>query len=85
MGEAKEIIKGNGPDAKAKREPSDDTKNLVAQTQNVMNEVDKCIKIKDNDTQTEGEPSRADNLRKATLLRACYTLLKGAKTLMEEY
>jgi hypothetical protein len=50
-----------------------------------MEAVSNCIVVKDNDTQTEGETAKADNLRKATLLRSCYTLLKGAKTLMENY
>jgi hypothetical protein len=84
MGEAKEIIKGSGSSARSQQAPAD-TKNLMVLTQNIMNEVSNCIVIKDHDTQTEGENAKADNIRKAALLRSCYTLLKSAKILMEDY
>lgn len=82
MGEAKETIKGSGQ--KTQRRP-EDTGNLIDRVGSLMEAVSNCIVVKDNDTQTEGETAKADNLRKATLLRSCYTLLKGAKTLMENY
>jgi hypothetical protein len=85
MGEAKETVKGSGPSKRKKRKAPTETKNLIQMTQELMDEVSNCVSIKDDDTQSEGDLAKADNIRKAQLLRAAHTLLRGAKTLLEEY
>lgn len=91
MGEVKEAVKGSGP-AKTKgkllgkkKKGVTDGENLVEHFRALRDEVSNLTAIKDEDVGTEGDDEKAENIRKAALLRACHSLLTSCQTLLEEY
>ena len=85
MGEVKDTIKGSGPKKKPKSKAGASTKNLVEQFDELRDEISRLTAIKDDDTQTEGKDAKAENVRKAAMLRAVHTLMTAAQTLLEDY
>lgn len=88
MGEVKETVKGSGSSRKKttrKKKGDDQTTNLIQDVSDLKDEVSRCIQVKDDDTQTEGDLAKAENIRKAGLMRAAYSLLGAAQALLEEY
>lgn len=81
MGEVKETVKGQ-PKRKLLGKNQE---NLVNRIEDIRTEVSELVKIKDNDTLTEGDSEIADNTRKAAHLRAAHSLLTSVKTLLEDY
>lgn len=81
MGEAKETVKGTPSPKKGKKAE----KNLLSRIGSIMDDVSNVIQIKQNDTVTEGESAKGENIRKAAVMGAVYTLLSAAKRLMEDY
>ena len=85
MGEVKETVKGSGSARKAKKPATEQTKNLIQEISDLKDEVSQCIQVKDDDTGKEGDLAKADNIRKAGLMRAAYSLLSATQALLEEY
>lgn len=79
MGEAKEKVKGR---AKVQKVYSG---NLINKIADLMDEVSDVVQTKENDIVSEGKGQEADNIRKAANMRAAYSLLSGARRLMEDY
>lgn len=84
MGEVKETVKGSGSTKKAPKSVSGPT-NLIQDTQALMDEVSKCVQVKDDDTRSEGDLAKAENIRKAAVMRSTYSLLAAVKALLETY
>jgi hypothetical protein len=85
MGEVKETVKGSGSTRKKKKPATKQTKNLIQEVSDLKDEVSRCIQVKDDDTQSEGDLAKAENIRKSGLMRAVYSLLNSAQALLEEY
>ena len=89
MGEVKDAVKGPGPKKKGgllgKKKGATDGKNLIEHLRGLHEEIGELTSIKDEDTLTEGDDEKAENIRKAGLLRACASLVKTCQNLMEEY
>ena len=90
MGEVKDAVKGPGPKKKksgilGKKNTSHDGQNLIEHFRELRDEVSELTSIKDDDVTTEGDDAKAENIRKAALLRACHSLLTSCQTLLEEY
>lgn len=84
MGDVKESVKGSGPPSKRKKKVKYQG-NLQEGLSSLMDEVSACIQTKDHETETEGPGAKAENERKAGLLRGVYSLLSSAKTMLLEY
>ncbi len=78
MGEVKDTVKGT-----KKIKPKKG--NLIAQVQELRDEVSRLTAIKDDDAANEGASLQAENTRKAAQLRAVHSLLTSAQVLLEDY
>jgi hypothetical protein len=89
VGVVSDTVKGSGPKKKSgllgKKKGSTDGKNLIEHLRGLHEEIGELTSIKDDDTLTEGADEKAENMRKAGLLRACASLVKTCQNLMEEY
>jgi hypothetical protein len=79
MGEVKDTIKGKGSSIKALDGP------LCDRVLQLRDEISRLTIVKDEDVLAEGDGSRAENQRKASVLRAAYDLLNGAHRVLELY
>lgn len=80
MGEVSEAIKGS-----RKVSPKLMEGNLVERFSALTDELSDLTAKKDEDTLSEGATAKAENVRKAALLRASSSLVRAAKTLLEDY
>jgi hypothetical protein len=71
VGKVKSKVKGNG--------------DIKKRIEHLMDDITDCIVKKDNDTKTEGDTEKAENTRKAGILRAAHSLLSCTKYLLETY
>jgi hypothetical protein len=89
LGAVKESVKGGGTPAKKtttkRKAGAAESKNLIGKVSDLKDEISQCIQIKDADTSSEGDLAKAENIRKAALLRASFSMLNGVQTLLEEY
>ncbi len=86
MGEVKDTVKGDGLKKKLlKKKPKVEGENLIEYFEALREEVSRCITIKDDDSYTEGDKAKPDNVRKAALLRSVHSLLTSGLTLLEDY
>ena len=86
MGEVKETVKGQGlKTTPVVGKPKVKGDNLVEMLESLKEEVSKCIQKKDNDALTEGEAEKAENVRKAALLRGVHSMLSSSLGLLEDY
>ena len=91
MGEVKDAVKGSGPAPKKKsllgkkRSGATDGKNLIDHFQTLRDEVSELTTIKDDDVSKEGDDEKAENMRKAALLRAVSSLLTASQRILEDY
>jgi hypothetical protein len=85
MGEVKDTVKGDGLKKKVLQKPKIGGDNLVEHVDALLNEVSHCIQVKDQDTMNEGADAKAENTRKAGVLRAAHALMVGARGLLEDY
>ena len=83
MGDVKETVKGSAPPKR--KVSSEDGQNLINRTQALMDDVSDCIVSKDDDVLNEGDSAKAENTRKAALLRASHSLLRSVKAMLEDY
>lgn len=83
MGEVKDTVKGNGLKDKPSKVLTGD--NLIEHVTAIMEEVSHCIQVKDEDTLKESELEKAENTRKAGILRAVHSMLVSSKNLLEDY
>lgn len=83
MGEVKDTVKGTPP-PKAKTKPVAGG-NLIARMEDLRDEISRLTTIKDDDTVSEGDAAKAENIRKAATLRAAHSLITSAKVLLEGY
>lgn len=81
MGEVSEAVKGE----KKKLSPKLTEGNLITRVTELADEVSGLVAKKDEDALSEGKDKQAENTRKAGLLRATSSLLRAAKTLLEDY
>ncbi len=81
MGEVKETVKGTPK----KRKKTSDNSNLQQRITSLMDDVSDCVVKKEDDAYKEGDSEKAENVRKAGLLRAVHTLLSCSKRLLEDY
>jgi hypothetical protein len=84
MGEVRDTVSGPGP-KKVDKKKKVAGGNLIAQMEELREEVSRCTEIKDEDVLKEGDDEKAENLRKAGLLRAVHSLLTSSQRLLEEY
>lgn len=91
MGEVKDAVKGPGPKPKKKsvlgkkdKGPTDG-KNLVDHFQALRDELSELTQKKDEDVLNEGDDEKAENMRKAALLRAVGSLLTSGQRILEDY
>lgn len=82
MGYVKDAVKGT---PRKKKGYTGGNLNLQERVVLIMNDVSDCIVQKDSDVGTEGEGAKAENMRKAGLLRAVHALLACSKNLLEDY
>ncbi len=80
MGDVKEAVKGS-----KKISPKLMEGNLVERFTALIDEVSELVAKKDEDALSEGKSAKAENVRKAGLLRAASSLLRASKTLLEDY
>ncbi len=59
--------------------------NLVSQVQGIRDEVSRCISIKEDDVEAEGDALRAENESKVVMLQSAYNLLTKAQHMLEDY
>jgi hypothetical protein len=88
MGEVKDAVKGTPSPSKkllGKITGKDTPKNLVEQVHEMREKVSRLTAIKDDDTLSEGDAAKPDNVRKAAQLRAAHALLTAVATLLEDY
>jgi hypothetical protein len=86
MGEVKDKVKGDGLKKKLLRKKKIvEGKNLIEYFEALQEEVSECIQIKDDDSLSEGDLAKPDNVRKAALLRSVHSLLTSGLTLLEDY
>jgi len=85
MGEVKDTVKGDGLKKKPLRKSKIAGDNLIEMFQDLRDEVSRLTSIKDDDTLSEGDDAKAENVRKAGTLRAVHSLLTSAQTLLEDY
>jgi len=87
MGVVKETVKGSGPPAAKTKKKKGDVKsqNLIQMTEDLMDEISQCVQVKDDDTETEGDLQKAENIRKAQSLRSAHKMLMGVKAILEDY
>ena len=83
MGEVKNEVHGVGPSKKSKKNLG--SGNLNQQVQDLCDELSRLTAIKDEDTLNEGDVAKAENVRKAVLLRCATSLMRSTKVLLEEY
>jgi hypothetical protein len=87
MGEVKEAIKGSGS-KKKKADPKKadwDAENLLSTSQAMADDFADLLRVKDEDVLKEGDAEKPENLRKAAVLRAVYSLQRTITNLLEEY
>lgn len=82
MGEVKDTVKGS---SKPKKKAKASDGNLIERVEDLRAEVSRLTAIKDDDTLSEGDSAKAENVRKAALLRAVHSLMTASKVLLEEY
>lgn len=82
MGEVKEEIKGT-PAPKKANPPG--TGNLLDQVRTMTDELSRLTAIKDDDVAKEGDNLKAENLRKAGVLRAVTSMMRTVSYLLESY
>lgn len=82
MGEVKETVKGIPPKKKLEE---GNGKNLQQRVTELMDDLSDCINKKDKELEKVVDSEMAEDMRKAGLLRATFTLLSCAKHLLEEY
>jgi len=80
MGDVKEAVKGS-----KKVSPKLVEGNLVERFTGLTDELSDLTAKKDEDALNEGKDAKAENVRKAGLLRAASSLVRAAKTLLEDY
>lgn len=80
MGDVKEAVKGS-----PKVSPRLKEGNLVQRFTDLTDELSELTTKKDDDTMNEGSDKKSDNVRKAALLRAATSLVRSARTLLEDY
>lgn len=86
MGEVKDKVKGDGLKKKLLRKKKIvEGRNLIEYFEALEEEVSECIEIKDDDALSEGDDAKANNVRKAGLLRCVHSLLVSGRTLLEDY
>lgn len=86
MGEVKDAVHGTGRKTPAvKEEGAAASDGLVARIDALRDEISRLTVIKDGDVNTEGPEARAENIRKAALLRAGHSLATSIKALLEDY
>ena len=89
MGEVKNDVKGATPARKQAGPSAADAgikgKNILEQVRDLESELSRLTAVKDEEVLSEGEAARAENTRKAALLRAAHSLLTAVSTLLEEY
>lgn len=83
MGEVKETVKGTPK--RGKKKTREDEWNLHQRISSMMDDVSDCVVKKEDDAYKEGDAEKAENIRKAGLLRAVHTLLSCSKRLLEDY
>ncbi len=79
MGEVRDRIEGAAPAR------TGGSSGVVEQVRALADEVSRLTVIKDADVENEGPSLRADNVRKAGLLRAASSLLRAARVILEDY
>jgi len=82
MGDVKDAVKGKP--SRAHDTPSASI-NLVDRLKSMVEEVGDLIEKKDKDTLDEGPDRVAENTMKAGKLRTANSLLRSAKTILEDY
>lgn len=80
MGQVSDTVKGPPKMPSTAVEP-----NLRDRLGALCDEVSGLIAIKDDDASREGPAALPENRRKAALLRACFSLLRGGKNLLDDY
>jgi len=91
VGEVKDAVHGTPPSKKSKKKKifgktdKEVKKALTVRMAELHDEVSLLVQKKDADTQSEGDTERAENMRKAGLLRASASMLASVKTLLEDY
>lgn len=81
MGEVKDAIKG----PPKKKILGKTQGNLIDQYRALLDEAGRLTEIKDDDTLSEGDDKKADNARKAAVLRAVCSLTTACVTILEDY
>lgn len=80
MGEVKEAVKGS-----KKISPKIMEGNLVERFTSLTDELSELTAKKDEDVLNESASEKAENMRKAGLLRAASSLVRTAKNMLEDY
>jgi len=80
MGDVNEAVHGS-----KKLSPKLVEGNLNERMQALLDEVSELTMKKDQDVLDEGDAAKAENVRKAALLRSASSLLRATKRLLEDY
>lgn len=80
MGQVSDAVKGSPVRAAA---PA--AGNLRERVGALCEEVSGLVAVKDDDADREGAAALPENRRKAALLRACFSLLRTVKILLDDY
>jgi hypothetical protein len=81
MGQVSDAVKGSP----LKSVPAPTGGNLRERVGALCDEVSSLVAVKDDDAEREGAAALPENRRKAALLRACFSLLRAVKTLLDDY
>lgn len=84
MGDVKEEVKGT-PKKTSSAKTDKDAKNLVQRASEIVDDVSELVVKKDEDTLKEGDSAKAENMRKAGVLRAASTMFRTALKILEDY
>jgi hypothetical protein len=87
MGEVKDAVKGGGRPSPMSTAAGGDDKitTVLDDVRALANEISSLVAKKDEDTLSEGEAAKPENMRKAALLRATHALLTTVRALLEDY
>ena len=80
MGEVKDSVTKRSPKPKKALDAG-----MLETAERLRDELSRCTAIKDDDTLSEGDDLRAENMRKATQLRSAHVLASGICALLEDY
>lgn len=79
MGEAKNIVQGKAPVGTA------DPDSVIGKLEEVLDDIDTAIQIKQHDCFSEGPEMKAENHFKIGLLRGADGLMRRAQAMLEDY